>query len=339
MRAMMGAMYFAIWGVSWGCDGSSSTHSETFIESPRLERLSIDQCEPTEDVFPSPACTDIPRPAISIGQVSEAQREQVEEILVGRWTLCAGDVPLRSPASTEVPMGLQLSADRSWAVLYMRNGQPTASSHRDEVGTFSVVAGRSSFLVRFSTADFSTSSLLLLGCGPDQMILESGLYARGGGRGTALRVGVEPRMEACEMSGFEVDLPAEASEAMQALSGKWQACPDNASQGEIFWPGRSLNQNEFGFELQPSGDWWRLYLEDGEVVWGGHLGDVGAWTAGPGHRTEETWLDLSWFVDGISPDGSAVSVSGTVVLTENPRQLHWYNYSIETPMVFVSLDP
>lgn len=124
--------------------------------------------------------------------------------------------------------------------------------------------------------------------------------------------------------------------AANALAGRWQACPGALDIGPLF---QVEDEQDFGIHFLPNGDWWRLRLIDGEIVRGGHLADIGSWRLEPEDPVAGAWwIELTWFFNDFSVDGGG-DLGGTVILTENPRQLHWYNYSIETPMVFVSLDP
>ena len=320
-------LLWAVLIVSAGCDDEPGRHLVGDLGPAPLVEITIEQCEPVDDdVWPSPACTDVPRPV--------GARDGELPVLTGRWTLCSGTVPSRVGHSSQGAVGIEFTADGGWAQLHMQDGQLSASTKETESGRYALTSVSIEFCDK---AGFDAGADgVRLSCGPHQLAFLGGTYARGPGRGEATRLrGVAPQTERCGEVGTPVPLPPTAGEAMRALSGRWQACPGALGLGPIFSP---PDGRDFGIELMPNGDWWRLQLEDGQVVRGGHVADVGSWAVEPDDPVEGGWwINQSLYVGRIvDPDGT---LGGTAVITKNPRKLLWYNYSIENPMVFVSLDP
>ena len=312
------------------CDDAPSGPPLGDASPPPVVEVSIEQCEPIgDDAFPSPACADMPAP---LTRESTISAESVITVLEGDWTFCFGT--MRFITSRLDARGLRLGSDGRWSVLVEMGGLLAPSDQMQEQGSYAVVDESLAF--RDQLGDFLGVGSYQLGCGPHQLISLDGAYARGPGRGQGARLQVTPRLDECQQVGTPVQLPADASMAAIALAGRWQACPGALEIGPLFLVD---DEQDFGIHLMPNGDWWRLRLIDGAVVRGGHLADIGSWKLEPGEpELGSWWVELGWSFNRFSADGGGY-LGGTVVLTENPRQLHWYNHSIETPMVFVSLDP
>lgn len=334
-----------------GCDDDPAPDGpEDVGPPPAVVILPLEECvSPAEDLFPSPACADRPQPVLlyparGIGDPvgPAADPAAVVRQLAGRWTRCPHDVIDTPVFAHPFPEGVEFTADGRWAELHLVDGAPVASTAEDEHGTFTVE--RSGVALLNANGESISGALeVRLSCNPHQLSLHGSPFARGPGAGVLDSTGHStddfPTLT-CEIeSGQPVSLVEDRAEAMAQVAGIWhfkELAECDAFAGDFFYP---PTESDFGIELGADGYCWRLTEQDGQVVRGGHVGDVGRWELE--QKADGTWLYVTWLLEQLDPSGDDLGFhlgnEGPIVLTENPRQLHWELVGVDVrPAVFVA---
>lgn len=311
-----------------GCDDNSAQPNPGDAGPLPIESIPIDEClRPEEDPFPSPACLGPPR---SLDGDWSANGFAFE-YLVGRWTLCSGRHPTVEVGGLPV-VGLEFGADQTWSVL-LRDGEGVMASRETHAhGTFGL--DRSNSCCQFYDAEGSPvgPGVVEVGCAPHQLVLEQGFYARGPGSGQVQVLAATPEDHPAERCAEEVEpieMPTEPEAVMALLEGTWRICPSLLS--DVF---QVDGEDDFGLDLRSNGDWWRLRERDGQLIRGGHIGDVGPWIVfehdgGP-------WLELGWFF-GVDLETMGGVDGGLISVSLSPRQIRW-DRGFQPPVILVGVD-
>ncbi|MEZ4469065.1 MAG: hypothetical protein R3F60_25625 [bacterium] len=297
-----------------GCDDAARTPGDGGVAARPLEVITVEMCErPEEDLFPSPACVGVPRPT----DLSTVDPETLAAELVGRWTQCLDGTGVVSDPPVA---GIEFDEAGRWAYLVEDGGQIVASELEGYHGLFEVREAATIQLYDVDGISGLGGGVIRLGCGPHQLATLGALWARGPGSGQRF---VFPDATAaayplgdCDEVGSPTMLPDDREQAMALLAGTWRIC-FGSLPSSLFMP---PTETDFGVELAASGDWWRLTEEDGRIVRGGHVGDVGSWVL---KRDGDHW---SMHFDAFPEIGlldRTGDFSGPIVLGEDPRQLRW----------------
>jgi hypothetical protein len=265
-------------------------------------------CDTIDEVFPPQACS-------GLGSEFAIQSIEVETLplrILGSWYRCSpGELFL----GEEGPAGIEFLEGGEWYALEspVQGSRPVRPIGAAPSGTWRFNPdGSFSMFSTNSDSGFGTLNVLV-SCAPQQLVIAGQRFARGpavNSPETIGNVGDFPDEDCVPGESREPDFDEEV--LLERLVGIWRLCAGDIGDFWLDGPG-----DLFGIGIRADGTWRRVLRNGDDLVWGGHLADLGDFWIYDSDFGES----IPWHIAfGPPVDEGFPYVNGVLQLSLEPRQ-------------------